>query len=89
MKAGIVSLVIGILGLLVITYFYTQSLQEYQEIDEGTSYVMSSSVRIALLIVESAGAILGFLSYKKWRVRTGLLGLGLCTLNLILVFYPF
>lgn len=94
MKAGIASLLIGIIGLVTVTYFYYQTMQEYDGVMElqtiATRYMMSYTTRLALFILEVVGAVLGFLSYRKWKVKVGLLGMGVCTLSLILIlYYPF
>ncbi|OKL41174.1 hypothetical protein [Pontibacter flavimaris] len=93
MKAGIASLLIGLAGLAILTYVYFQTMQGYSEAGElqqqATFYTMSDSTRLTLFILEVVGAALGFLSFRKWKVKIGLLGMGLCMLNLILLYYPF
>lgn len=87
MKTGIASLLIGIIGLAIATYFYYQTAHLAQLQDVATGSALNYPASLILFILEAAGAVAGFLSYKKWRVKVGLLGMGLCTLSLILILY--
>ncbi len=77
----------------MLTYAYFQTMQEYSEAGELQNliifYSMSYSTRLTLFILEVVGAALGFLSYRRWKAKVGLLGMGICILNLILLYYPF
>ena len=93
MKIGIISVVIGMIGLVLITYFTYQANILYEELGElqnsVTIYPMGSTTRAILFFAETVGAILGFLAYKRKKIKAGLLGMGLCALCLIFLFYPF
>lgn len=92
MKIGIASVVIGIIGLVLITYFKDLANLRYQELDElgGVTFpVMSTTTTVTLFIGEVVGAVLGFMSYRRGKNKIGLLGMGICTLNLIFLYYPF
>ncbi len=84
---------IGLIGLAIVTYFYLETMQEYNELEEMQQmtmlYTMSDNTRAILFILEAVGAVAGFWAYRKWKAKIGLLGMGLCALNLILLFYPF
>jgi hypothetical protein len=90
MKMGIASMLIGVVGLIVITYFYYQT-EEYQE-DLGelqhtvTLYTMDFYMRVALFTLEALGIVLGYLAFRGRHAKLGLLGLGLCALCLILLY---
>ncbi len=78
------------IGLAIVTYFYYQTAHFGQLQDVATAPALNYTTRLILFILEAAGAVAGFLSYKKWRTKVGLLGMGLCTLSLILLlYYPF
>ncbi|GGG10000.1 hypothetical protein [Pontibacter amylolyticus] len=90
MKMGFASVIIGLIGLIVITYFYLQA--EEIQVDTGEAlhmasvYTMSLPLRVALFTVEALGVLLGYLAYRGRHMKPGLLGIGLCTLCLILLY---
>ncbi|MBD1397481.1 hypothetical protein H9Q13_09910 [Pontibacter sp. JH31] len=90
MKKGILSVLIGAIGLALITYFYYQTEVHYEEIGGvqhiATLYTMSLPLRIFLFTTEALGVILGYLAYRGKYAKTGLLGMGLCALCLILLY---
>jgi hypothetical protein len=90
MKTGIFSILTGIAGLLAISYFTYQANQELQEtgrqIDAATPYFVSAWVMMLLFVLEAAGLVAGFMSYKKNFKKLGLFGMGLCTLNIIVLY---
>lgn len=90
MKMGIASVLIGVVGLIVITYFYLQAeetLEVLGEVQHETSvYTMSPSLRVILFTLEALGVLLGYLAYRGQNVKLGLLGIGLCALCLIMVY---
>jgi hypothetical protein len=93
MKIGILSVMIGMIGLTLITYFNYQANALYEELGElqeaVTIYPMGSTTRGILFFSETVGAIFGFLAYKRKKIKAGLLGMGLCALCLIFLYYPF
>jgi hypothetical protein len=90
MRRGIASAVIGVVGLLVITYSFYQTEKSY--VDPGETqhlvalYAMSWPARLFLFIVEAAGVLLGYFAYRSGRTKLGLLGMGLCALCLIVLY---
>ncbi|GAB3204411.1 hypothetical protein ABID22_003325 [Pontibacter aydingkolensis] len=90
MKAGIFSVLIGITGLIVITYFIYQANVAYQQPEElATLYTLSTTTIAIFFILEAAGVALGILSYKRGNKKIGLFGMSLCSLNLILLYAQF
>ncbi|WP_018476426.1 hypothetical protein [Pontibacter roseus] len=91
-KIGIVSALIGITGLILVTYYTYQFNLNQQELgelqDTVTPYFMGATSRMVLAIGETAGAVLGFVSYRRYRQKIGLFGMGICILTLIFL-YPF
>ncbi|SFH28118.1 hypothetical protein [Pontibacter chinhatensis] len=89
--AAIISLLIGLVGLAILTYLYLQTPPEQEAPGGlqsiGLSYAMSDNTRMILFILETVGAVSGFLAYKYRKIKTGLLGMGLCMLNLILLYF--
>lgn len=89
--AAIISLLIGLVGLAILTYLYLQTAPEQEAPGElqsiGLSYTMSDNTRMMLFILETVGAVIGFLAYKYRKIKIGLLGMGLCMLNLILLYF--
>lgn len=87
---GFASVLIGLVGLIVITYFYLQA--EESQVDTGemlhmtSVYTMSLPLRVVLFTVEALGVLLGYLAYRSRHIKLGLLGIGLCTLCLILLY---
>lgn len=83
-------MLIGVTGLIVITYFYTQTERSYAEqgdIQHTISlYAMSLPMRMFLFTIEALGIILGYFAYKGSRAKLGLLGIGLCTLCLVMLY---
>lgn len=87
MIKGILSTLIWIIGLLVITYFYYQMNLSYQELEEATTlYPISTSAMAVFFISEVVGVALGIMSFRTDNKKIGLFGMGICTLNLILLF---
>lgn len=82
-------MLIGVTGLIVITYFYTQTERSYAEQGDQhmiSLYAMSLPMRMFLFTIEALGIILGYFAYKSSRVKLGLLGIGLCTLCLVMLY---
>lgn len=81
---------IGLAGLIVITYFYLQAgespvvLGEMQQ--ESFVYTMGLPLRVFLFTLETLGVLLGYLAYRNRSLKLGLLGIGLCALCLILLY---
>lgn len=90
MKKGIASVLIGVVGLILITYFYYQTEESYEEIGDlqhiVTLYTMPYPMRIFLFTLEALGVILGYFAFRSRHVKLGLLGIGLCALCLILLY---
>ena len=90
MKMGIASVLIGVVGLIVITYFYYQTEEYHEDLGElqhiVTLYTMSFPMRIALFTLEALGIVLGYLAFRSRYAKLGLLGIGLCALGLILLY---
>ena len=87
---GFASVLIGLVGLIVITYYYLQaeeSLEVLGEVQQETLvYTMSLPLRVMLFTLEALGVLLGYLAYRGRHIKLGLLGIGLCTLCLILLY---
>ena len=87
---GFASVLIGLVGLMVITYYYLQaeeSLEVLGEVQQETLvYTMSLPLRVMLFTLEAIGVLLGYIAYRGRHVKLGLLGIGLCTLCLILLY---
>lgn len=90
MKMGFASVMIGMAGLIVITYFYLlaeETLEVLSEVQQETfSYPMSLPLRIFLFTLETLGVLLGYLAYRNRSLKLGLSGIGLCALCLILLY---
>lgn len=90
MRQGIASVLIGVVGLVVITYFYYQTEESYEEIGRVqhilTLYTMPYPMRVFLFTLEALGVILGYFAFRSRHVKLGLLGIVLCTLCLILLY---
>lgn len=90
MKQGIASVLLGVAGLVVITYFYYQTEESYEDLNGVqhivTLYTMPFALRILLFTAEALGVILGYFAFRGRYVKLGLLGMGLCTLCLILLY---
>ncbi len=83
-------MVIGVVGLLIITYAYYQTEKSYVALGEAqhlvSHYAMGSLTRMLLFIAAAIGIVLGYLAYRNGKVKLGLLGIGLCTLCLVLLY---
>jgi hypothetical protein len=90
MKMGIASVLIGVVGLIVITYFYIQTEEHYEDLGElqhiVTPYTMSFPMRTALFTLEALGIVFGYSAFRRRHAKLGLLGMGLCALGLILLY---
>ncbi|MBF8963201.1 hypothetical protein I0P70_08095 [Pontibacter sp. FD36] len=90
MKTGFASVLIGVIGLALITYFYYQA--EESQVDLGdvqhtvVSYPLSFPMAMSLFAVEAMGVILGYFAFRSRYVKLGLSGIGLCALCLILLY---
>ncbi|MHC2991786.1 hypothetical protein OB13_09385 [Pontibacter sp. HJ8] len=93
MKTGIASFIVGMAGLIVITYFNFQANLSYQAAEESENminlYSMSQSTRATLFVFETVGVVLGVLSFQRYKSKVGLLGMGISTLCLILLYNLF
>jgi putative Mn2+ efflux pump MntP len=87
---GIASVLIGVVGLIVITYFFYQAEESHEEVGEMqhivTHYTMPLAIRVSLFSLEAMGIILGYFAFRNGHVKLGLLGLGLCALCLIMLY---
>lgn len=81
---------IGLAGLVVITYFYSQLEESYVNLSDVqhtvSSYPMSQPMLISLFTLEALGILLGYLAFRHRHIKLGLLGIGLCALCLILLY---
>jgi hypothetical protein len=93
MKTGIASFIVGITGLIMITYFNMQANLNYQAAGESenliTLYTISPSTSTALFAFGIVGVVLGALSFQRYKSKIGLLGMGISILCLILLYGPF
>ena len=83
-------MIIGMAGLIVITFFYLQAEESQEELGQIQHlpfvYTMSLPLRVILFTLEALGVVLGYLAYRGRFVKLGLLGIGLCTFCLILLY---
>ncbi|EJF09040.1 hypothetical protein [Pontibacter sp. BAB1700] len=87
MKTGIVSVLIGVIGLIVITYYQAEESLVLGDVQHTVaSYPMSLSVVMSLFAVEALGIVLGYFAFRRRYVKLGLSGIGLCALCLILLY---
>lgn len=90
MKMGFASVLIGLTGLVVITYFYSQLEESFVDLGDVqhavSSYPMSQPMLISLFTLEALGILLGYFAYRRRHVKLGLSGIGLCALCLILLY---
>ncbi|PVY40529.1 hypothetical protein [Pontibacter virosus] len=90
MKTGVASILIGVIGLIAITYFYYQAEESQLEVGDAqytvTGYTLSLPAVMSLFAVGALGIVLGFFAYRRGYVKLGLLGIGLCALCLILLY---
>lgn len=81
---------LGVAGLTIITYFYYHTESAHLALGElqhtVSPYTMPLPMRLLLFALEASGVILGYFAYRDRYVKLGLLGIGLCTLCLILLY---
>lgn len=74
----------------MITYFYYHREEHYEELNGiqhiVSLYTMPLSLLISLFAAEALGTILGYFAFRGRYVKLGLLGMGLCTLCLVLLY---